>query len=198
MFALLALDECERGAHHVGGSGRFRADVLALRGNLHQDTARPGDTVLAGVHLQMASGWHTYWQNPGASGIATKIDWKLPDGITAGKPEWPLPEKLADKDITTYIYREEAVILVPLKLASTLSPGSFQLTATVLWLECEVQCVPGNAEVQTRGIVAFRMPLKRDHTQAIFEFACHEGNRSLENILSGARVEEARRGAAER
>ena len=45
--ALLALDECERGAHHVGGSGRFRADVLALRGNLHQDSARPGDALAA-------------------------------------------------------------------------------------------------------------------------------------------------------
>jgi tetratricopeptide (TPR) repeat protein len=45
--ALLALDECERGAHHVGGSGRFRADVLALRGNLHQDSARPDDALAA-------------------------------------------------------------------------------------------------------------------------------------------------------
>jgi len=45
--ALLALDECERGAHNVGGSGRFRADVLALRGNLHQDSARPDDALAA-------------------------------------------------------------------------------------------------------------------------------------------------------
>lgn len=45
--ALWALDACEQGAHHVGGSGRFRADVLALRGNLHQDAARPGDALSA-------------------------------------------------------------------------------------------------------------------------------------------------------
>lgn len=45
--ALLALDECERGAHHVGGSGRFRADVFALRGNLHQDSSRPRDALAA-------------------------------------------------------------------------------------------------------------------------------------------------------
>ena len=45
--ALWALDACEQGAHHVGGSGRFRADVLALRGNLHQDAARPGDAIAA-------------------------------------------------------------------------------------------------------------------------------------------------------
>jgi transcriptional regulator with XRE-family HTH domain/predicted negative regulator of RcsB-dependent stress response len=45
--ALMALDACELGAHHVGGSGRFRADVLALRGNLHQDAARPDDALAA-------------------------------------------------------------------------------------------------------------------------------------------------------
>jgi len=37
-----------------------------------------------------------------------------------------------------------------------------------------------------------RMPLKRDDTQVIFEFACHEGNRGLENILTGARSQEVR------
>jgi hypothetical protein len=39
---------------------------------------------------------------------------------------------------------------------------------------------------------AIRMPLKRDDTQVIFEYACHEGNRGLENILSAARAEEAK------
>ena len=40
---------------------------------------------------------------------------------------------------------------------------------------------------------AIRMPLKRDDSQAIFEYACHEGNRGLENILRAARAEEARK-----
>jgi transcriptional regulator with XRE-family HTH domain len=43
--ALLALDECERGADHVGGSGRFRADVLALRGIILRNTGRPDDAL---------------------------------------------------------------------------------------------------------------------------------------------------------
>jgi len=38
---------------------------------------------------------------------------------------------------------------------------------------------------------AIRMPLKRDDSQAIFEFGCHEGNRGLANILSAARAEDA-------
>jgi DsbC/DsbD-like thiol-disulfide interchange protein len=39
---------------------------------LSADTAKPGDTILAGVDLKMEPGWHTYWKNPGAAGMATK------------------------------------------------------------------------------------------------------------------------------
>jgi hypothetical protein len=37
------------------------------------------------------------------------------------------------------------------------------------------------------------MPLKRDDTQTIYEFGCHEGNRGLANILSAARAEDAQK-----
>ena len=35
------------------------------------------------------------------------------------------------------------------------------------------------------------LPLKRDDTYGMFEYACHEGNYALRNILTGARAEEA-------
>lgn len=38
----------------------------------------------------------------------------------------------------------------------------------------------------------FSMPLEQvDHTQQIYEYACHEGNHAMRNILSGARAAEA-------
>jgi hypothetical protein len=37
---------------------------------------------------------------------------------------------------------------------------------------------------------AFEMPLKRRADAAPFEYACHEGNHGLANILSAARAEE--------
>src|ERR1043166_8557985 len=52
------------------------------------ETVRPGDTVIAGVRLRMPPGWHTYWRNPGAAGGATKIQWTLPSGVTAGEIQW--------------------------------------------------------------------------------------------------------------
>jgi DsbC/DsbD-like thiol-disulfide interchange protein len=111
------------------------------------ETARPGDTVLAGVRLRMDPKWHTYWRNPGPAGMPTTIDWDLPPGVTAGAVQWPVPEKLPDEDLTTYIYTDEVVLLVPLKLAADLRPGPLHLRAEVAWLECEVSCIPGKGTV---------------------------------------------------
>jgi hypothetical protein len=44
-------------------------------------------------------------------------------------------------------------------------------------------------DVWTRPFT-FAMPLTRDSSQPIFEYACHEGNRGLEHILSAARAED--------
>lgn len=115
---------------------------------LAAETAKPGDTVLAGIKLQMDPRWHTYWRNPGASGMATKIEWQLPAGVTPGAIQWPVPEKLPDDEFTTYIYKDEVVLLVPLKLAPDLRAGPLALKANVSWLECEVSCIPGQASVQ--------------------------------------------------
>jgi thiol:disulfide interchange protein DsbD len=115
---------------------------------LSADTARPGDTVLAGVDLKMEPGWHTYWKNPGAAGYATKIEWQLPPGVTAGEIQWPLPEKLPPVEVTTYGYDDEVVLLVPLKLAADLKPGPLDLKAKVSWLECKAACIPGNGNVE--------------------------------------------------
>src|SRR3974390_2570786 len=105
---------------------------------LNADRAPAGDTVLAGVHLQMEPGWHTYWRNPGNSGLgmATTIEWRLPKGITAGVIQWPVPRKLVDtnnaaspgEDSTTYVYEDDVILLVPLKLDPDLKPEHLELS----------------------------------------------------------------------
>ena len=115
---------------------------------LSANPARPGDTIWAGVDLKMDAGWHTYWKNPGDSGIATSIKWDLPPGVTAGEIQWPLPEKLPPAEVTTYGYENEVILLVPLTLATNLALGPLVLKADVAWLECKEQCVPGKASVE--------------------------------------------------
>jgi thiol:disulfide interchange protein DsbD len=118
---------------------------------LSADTARPGDTIWVGVDLKMEPAWHTYWKNPGAAGMATKIEWQLPPGITAGETQWPLPEKLPPAEVTTYGYNHEVVLLVPLKIAADLKPGPLlDLKAKVSWLECKEACIPAGTTVEAK------------------------------------------------
>jgi thiol:disulfide interchange protein len=115
---------------------------------LAAETARPGDTVMAGIHLKMEPGWHTYWRNSGQSGMPTAITWELPKGVTGGEIQWPVPEKSPELELTTYNYEKDVVLLVPLKLAADLPPGPVEIKAKVSWLECNTSCVPGSASIQ--------------------------------------------------
>jgi thiol:disulfide interchange protein DsbD len=132
------------------GSSSLTAHHTQAKLILSADTAKPGDTVWAGVDMKMEPGWHTYWKNPGAAGLATKIEWQLPPGVTAGEIQWPLPEKLPPIEVTTYGYSNEVVLLVPLTLATNLPAGPIDLKANVSWLECEDVCIPANQDVEAK------------------------------------------------
>jgi thiol:disulfide interchange protein DsbD len=143
----------------LAAQAAFKTEARLL---LVNDTARPGDTVLAGVQLRMAPKWHTYWRNPGDSGQATKIDWTLPPGVTAAGIQWPVPEKLVVSDLTTYVLHDSAVLLVPLRLASDLQPGPLELKAKVSWMECEEVCVLGGANVSATLTVGAEAKASKD------------------------------------
>jgi thiol:disulfide interchange protein len=115
---------------------------------LAQTAARPGQTVMAGIELHVDPGWHTYWKNPGDSGMATDVQWQLPPGFKAGPLEWPAPEKLPDPNLTTYIYQGTIILLAPITVPAGLPAGPVQVKASVSWLECQVMCVTGGLDLQ--------------------------------------------------
>ena len=81
-----------------------RAETQLVRAQLLADTTAivPGQPFQAGLLLEMADGWHTYWEYSGDSGLPTTIDWELPEGFSAGPIQWPVPEaKLEPGDIQT-------------------------------------------------------------------------------------------------
>jgi thiol:disulfide interchange protein/DsbC/DsbD-like thiol-disulfide interchange protein len=112
--------------------------------------AVPGSSVTIGVLLQMDPGWHTYWVNPGESGLATTVHWTLPEGVTASELQWPLPEKKVEEgDVLTYAYSDETLLLASVHVPNSLPPkGKMKIRADVSWLECQKTCVPGSATVE--------------------------------------------------
>ena len=91
--------------------------------------------------------WHTYWKNPGDSGLPTEIAWTLPEGVTAGPIVWPRPSLYDIGGIVNYGFQDEAVLLVQVTPSATLS-GSLPLVAEANWLVCEDVCIPEEARLE--------------------------------------------------
>ena len=66
----------------------------------------------------MAEGWHTYWSNPGDSGLPTTITWKLPDGVGVGAIQWPAPRALPTGPLVNYGYEGQVLLLTGTHLAA--------------------------------------------------------------------------------
>lgn len=113
--------------------------------------ARPGDVIWAGLQMDMAQGWHTYWTNGGDAGSPTEIQWTLPAGVTAGNVQWPLPVKeidtAGDTALITYIYTNQVVLLVPITLGKSAPAGPLTIKASVKWMECSDLCQFGNGDL---------------------------------------------------
>ena len=108
----------------------------------------PGGTLWVDLHLDIAPGWHTYWRNPGDSGLPTEIAWKLPAGFSAGEVAWPAPERFVLGTIGNYGYSGSADLLVPIAAPADLEPGGVaHLAADASWLVCSDICIPGEAKL---------------------------------------------------
>ncbi|MBP6375864.1 MAG: protein-disulfide reductase, partial [Giesbergeria sp.] len=68
---------------------RVRAELVA---DAPQGVA-PGQPLWLGLQITHQPGWHTYWKNPGDSGLPTELRWTLPAGVDVGDIAWPVPQK---------------------------------------------------------------------------------------------------------
>jgi thiol:disulfide interchange protein DsbD len=108
----------------------------------------PGRPLTVALRMKMREGWHTYWLNPGDSGLPTTLEWKLPAGVTAGPIVWPAPHALPAGPLVNYGYEGEVFHLVELMPAATLAPGTpVTLAARADWLVCKETCIPEGADL---------------------------------------------------
>jgi len=108
----------------------------------------PGEPLTVALRLAIDKGWHTYWRNPGDSGLPTTLAWKLPPGVLAGPIEWPTPKALPAGPLVNYGYEGEVLHLVELTTDRTVAPGgSVTLNARADWLVCKETCIPEGADL---------------------------------------------------
>ncbi len=125
------------------------ADADHLRVTLvsERDSWQAGERAWLGLNLQHDTNWHTYWVNPGDSGLVTKLRWDLPEGISAGEPAWPHPHRFEVADIHNFGYDNTLLIPLPLDLDASVAAGEYPISLKASWLICEIECIPGRAEL---------------------------------------------------
>jgi len=105
-----------------------------------------GRPLTLALRLQHEPGWHTYWRNPGDSGLATSIRWELPEDFRAGPLRWPAPARLAIPPLANFGYEGETLLLTDIETPAGLLPGTrATFGAQAEWLVCREICLPGGA-----------------------------------------------------
>src|SRR5690606_37719654 len=124
--------------------------------DLKSENARiaPGVPFWVMVHFMPEEGWHTYWKNPGDSGLAPVLEWKLPAGWQTGDVLFGAPEAIPYGSLVNFGYHCDNALLVQLTLAGTLPRQDVDEARQAKWLVCADACVPGSADLTVRLPVA--------------------------------------------
>ncbi|MEO8672386.1 MAG: protein-disulfide reductase DsbD domain-containing protein [Tahibacter sp.] len=137
---LVAVGTCQAAAV---SSEHVEAELVAERLN-----GAPGSELWLGLRLKHAPHWHTYWVNPGDSGLQTKLFWTLPDHSNAGDIAWPAPKRLGVGELYNFGYDGEVMLPVQVNVPDALGVGAtMHVGVRAQWLECEELCIPAKVNL---------------------------------------------------
>ena len=128
-------------ATHVVNTEQVRAELMVHA----PEGIRAGQTFWLGLQIDHQPHWHTYWQNPGDSGLPTRMQWQLPAGLQAGDIAWPLPKKIPIGTLANYGYEGRLLLTVPVKAGADFrfpDSGPLALALQAEWLVCRQECIP--------------------------------------------------------
>jgi thiol:disulfide interchange protein DsbD len=131
----------------------FAEDNAPLTANLtsNHTVVTAGQDFQLLVEIELESGWHAYWKNPGDCGMAPSINWKLPEGLTVTNIDWPTPEKFETEDSITYGYKDKFPLLVTVKASEELKEQTIEIEGDLKWIICSSEtCLPGSTHIKAQ------------------------------------------------
>ena len=171
----------------VVNTPQLRAELLAHA----PQGVQAGQPLWVGLQLTHQPQWHTYWRNPGDSGLPTQIELNLPAGITAGEVLFPLPHKLKAGNLTNYGFEKTVLLAVPLTVSAQFKANATQtldMQVHANWLVCRLECIP------QEGDFALRIPINSSFAShsAAFEALLAEQPKQWPNLKASTRFEAQR------
>lgn len=126
----------------AGGVKAFEAPEVEVR---LLEGGKVGDRLLAGVEIEVPSGWKTYWRSPGDSGIPPRFDFSGSDNVSGVTVEWPAPELHHDGYGAVIGYDEPVVF--PLLVTPQEASAPVELEVSLSYAVCSDICVPMEARL---------------------------------------------------
>jgi DsbC/DsbD-like thiol-disulfide interchange protein len=148
---------------------------------LHAGWQEADGTRIAGLEIDLADGWKTYWRAPGAGGLPPMFDWSASTNVAAVVVEWPAPMVFESYGVTSIGYSDTVVL--PLKVTPLDAAEPVTLGLTLDFGVCADICVPARAvldtvlapgaEGGTASVAAHRARVPRDaRHHGVQEAAC--------------------------
>jgi DsbC/DsbD-like thiol-disulfide interchange protein len=104
------------------------------------------EIVHAGVEIKLDPGWHTYWRDPGDSGVPPKFDFSGSDNVKSVTVLWPAPDRFPDGAGGNSIGYLDHVIL-PLRVTPQNAAKHSALKLKLSYDICGNMCVPVESEL---------------------------------------------------
>jgi thiol:disulfide interchange protein DsbD len=143
----------------------------------------PGQSVWLGLKIEHQPHWHTYWKNPGDSGLPTTLQWQLPAGVVAADIAWPTPKKLPVGPLLNYGYENTLVLPVQVTVPAGFSAAALDVKLRADWLVCKEVCIPQGGD--------FALSLPAQAATAGHAAAFEAAWKSSPQAVAGAKAEAA-------
>ncbi|HSM22441.1 MAG TPA: thioredoxin family protein [Rubrivivax sp.] len=140
--AVLALPLAAFAQGAVVTTPQVRAELLAHA----PEGVGPGKPLWLGLKIEHQPHWHTYWKNPGDSGLPTQLEWQLPAGFAPGELEWPTPKQLPVGPLMNFGYEDTLLLAAPVAVPADFAGPTLPVRLRAEWLVCREVCIPESGE----------------------------------------------------
>ena len=107
--------------------------------------ANGGARLLAGLEIELAPHWKTYWRQPGdAGGVPPNFDWAGSANLGRAEVAFPAPGRFRDDTGTTIGYKDRVVL--PITIVPADPARAVELKVRVEYGVCKEICIPARGK----------------------------------------------------
>ena len=139
-----------------------------------------GKSLQLGLLLEHQPQWHSYWMNPGDSGLATTLTWQLSGAATAGDIAWPTPKPLPLGPLLNFGYDGTVLLPVTVTLPPSFSADKLDVKLHAEWLVCKDICIPESGD--------FALSVPAQAATALHAASFETARRALPQRLAGTQA----------